>query len=616
MSLIVSLIQNLATLVALATLYRITIFRARPHGWVSKVVSGVALGVMCITGMKTPMRFAPGIIFDGRSIILSVGALFSGPLSALIGAVISGWYRWQLGGAGWLMGISVTAESALLGALFHQLRRRGMPLNITTAIGFNMLVHLGMLALAILLPVEERGAVIRGMAIPILTIYPLVGVLITMLFQDYEKQEDQARRLQHAEERYRTTLFSIGDGVIITDCRGRVELLNPAAEVCMGCSQAEACGQPLEKVFCLINEETRHRVENPVERVLRECLVVGLANHTILIARDGTERAIADAGAPIRDDRGNITGVVLVFRDQTQQRAAERMAEEARNLAENILDTIREALVVIGHDMKVVRANRTFYDVFGRTPQDMEKQSFFDLAERGWNIPELKHLMQRVMRENTAFNDFEIEADIPGRGRRTLVLNARRVFRPPSETHLILLAIEDATERRAAERAVRISERRYRRFIDASDDLIFIKDSQLRYVVINEANARFFARSPESIIGRTDFELMPEEAAKRCRETDRKALDGEGVVISTERVGDRIFETRKFRVELENGEIGVGAVIRDDTEREKAMEAIRDKMDELRRWQTVTVGREERVMELKQEVNRLAERLGEPPPYA
>lgn len=124
-------------------------------------------------------------------------------------------------------------------------------------------------------------------------------------------------RLRATTERHSITLKAIGDAVLVTDNQGRVELLNPVAEHLTGWSSAEACGLPLERVFDIINEETRSRVPSPVERVLREGDVVGLANHTLLIARDGSECPIADSAAPIRDAQGGITGVVLVFRDQT-----------------------------------------------------------------------------------------------------------------------------------------------------------------------------------------------------------------------------------------------------------------------------------------------------------
>jgi PAS domain S-box-containing protein len=133
--------------------------------------------------------------------------------------------------------------------------------------------------------------------------------------------EDALRR---SEESLTATLYSIGDGVIATDAQGRVTRLNRVAEVLTGWSEAEASGRPIEDVFHIVNELTREPAVNPVGRVLAEGVVVGLANHTALIARGGIERPIADSGSPIRDSSGRTLGAVIVFRDVTAERAAER----------------------------------------------------------------------------------------------------------------------------------------------------------------------------------------------------------------------------------------------------------------------------------------------------
>lgn len=150
---------------------------------------------------------------------------------------------------------------------------------------------------------------------------------------------EAARR--KTEERYRTTLLSIGDGVIATDTEGRVELMNPVAESLTGWAQDAALGKPVEEVFAIVNEETGQQVENPVRRVVREGTVVGLANHTLLIARDGARRPIADSGAPVRGEQDQIAGVVLVFRDQTSERAAQ---QALRDSVQEYLDLFRGML--------------------------------------------------------------------------------------------------------------------------------------------------------------------------------------------------------------------------------------------------------------------------------
>lgn len=125
---------------------------------------------------------------------------------------------------------------------------------------------------------------------------------------------------------FETTLASIGDAVIVTDARGRVISANKVAQAVVKWPDSEIVGKDLDEVFRIVNEFSRAKVESPVARVLREGSIVGLANHTILIASDGTEVPIDDSAAPIRGASGAVLGTVLVFRDITSRRRAEDAA--------------------------------------------------------------------------------------------------------------------------------------------------------------------------------------------------------------------------------------------------------------------------------------------------
>ena len=136
----------------------------------------------------------------------------------------------------------------------------------------------------------------------------------------------QAEAVVHEQrERLHVTLSSIGDAVMVTDNQGRVTFMNPVAAALTGWSELEALGKDNTEVFQIVNEYTRQAVESPVAKVIREGTVVGLANHTLLIARDGVERPIDDSGAPIRHPQGHLLGVVLVFRDITERQRAEEL---------------------------------------------------------------------------------------------------------------------------------------------------------------------------------------------------------------------------------------------------------------------------------------------------
>ena len=153
----------------------------------------------------------------------------------------------------------------------------------------------------------------------------IVGLsIVTALFFVTRHVGVERRRAVNLAERLRVTLSSIGDAVIATDESGRVTHVNPVAEKLTGWSQTDAVGKPLHAIFVIINEESRKPVENPIETVLRDRVIVGLANHTVLVPKNGPEIPVDDSAAPIKTADGRLAGAVLVFRDVTQRRQAER----------------------------------------------------------------------------------------------------------------------------------------------------------------------------------------------------------------------------------------------------------------------------------------------------
>jgi PAS domain S-box-containing protein len=285
---------------------------------------------------------------------------------------------------------------------------------------------------------------------------------------------------------FKTVLHGIGDCVILTDPEGRVLLMNRPAETLTGWGESEAQGRPLGEVFHIVNEETLEEVESPVARVLREGVIVGLANHTLLLARDGRSTPIADSAAPVRDADGRLRGVVLVFRDQSAEREAQRKVAAARAFFEQIVATVREPLLVLDSDLKVVFANASFYRAFQVERQDTERRCVFDLGNGQWNIPALVELLKSVRDSNTVFEDFRVEHDFESIERRVMLLNARRIVAPQSEKPLILLAIEDVTEKERAQGQLRAEHAKYQAIMRSAPVAVLVFDSQEE---IEEANS-------------------------------------------------------------------------------------------------------------------------------
>ena len=264
------------------------------------------------------------------------------------------------------------------------------------------------------------------------------------------------RQQRDSQEQFRTILYSIGDAVITTDTTGRVQTLNPVAERLTGWTEAEASGKPLDEVFQIINQDTRATVANPVNTVLQSSAVVSLANHTLLIARDGTERAIADSAAPIRDESGAMTGVVLVISDVTEQyrvRAALRRSErEYRMLFEGMLEGCAVHEIICDEagqpvDYRFLSMNPAFERLTGLRAQDIIGRTVKEA------LPKTETLwIERYGRVALTGKPIQFEQFTEGLNQYFRV----SAFRPQENQFAVVF--KDITERKAAEaRIARLS---------------------------------------------------------------------------------------------------------------------------------------------------------------
>jgi PAS domain S-box-containing protein len=195
---------------------------------------------------------------------------------------------------------------------------------------------------------------------------------VGIVFNDITEIKRAEEALRQSEQRWATTLRSIGDAVISTCAQGKVIFMNEVAEKLTGWPLAEAQGRDLEEIFNIVNEVTRIKPENPVAKVIRMGQVVGLANHTALVSRDGKEIPIEDSGAPIRDNEGRVTGVVLVFHDISEKRRAEKAVRDSERLAmtgrmaASLAHEIHNPLDTVGNLLFLIDQNRDIPEMVGQ----------------------------------------------------------------------------------------------------------------------------------------------------------------------------------------------------------------------------------------------------------
>ncbi len=387
------------------------------------------------------------------------------------------------------------------------------------------------------------------------------------------------RKLRESERRYAVTLASIGDAVIATDDQTRVTFLNRVAEALTGWPRAEATGRPLAEVFRIINEETRQPVEDPAAEVLRLGIMVGLANHTVLLARDGREVPIDDCGAPIIDDRGSITGVVLVFRDTTQRRSAEeaevlRRANARLELAlrgsnigiwENVMPDgdfqagrIHCSNIMEQLDYPAPESSVDFATIV--TPMHPEDRGRVEQAIQAYlaGQTEAFRLEYRVRHRDGSYRWF-LSRGIAVRdaGGRPIRFAGTRV---------------DITDLKRIEEALRANEQRFRTFVDHATDAFFLHDDQLVVVDVNRQACLSLGYTRDELVGMTPLDFDPDVTPARLEEFGRRLDAGEMLVFESHhrRKDGSVFPVevrgRPFR---EGGRRLSVSLVRDITERKR-----------------------------------------------
>ena len=361
------------------------------------------------------------------------------------------------------------------------------------------------------------------------------------------RQRAEAELVEAKEELWkqsewlRVTLASIGDAVITTDTAGNVLSMNNVAETLTGWKIEDAKGRPLEQVFHIVNEKTGARVDNPAQRALKEGRVLGLANHTVLVARDGTKTPIDDSAAPIRDEQNHVLGVVLIFRSIAERRQAQLALEESESELSDFFENASVGLHWVGPDGTILRANRTELNFLGYSPEEyighniaefhVDQALIADILKRLHAGETIQNCEARMRSKDGTIKDVLIDSSV--RWVDGTFLHTRCITR-------------DITDRKRGEEA----QARLAAIVESSQDAIISKTLKGIIMSWNAGAEKMFGYTAEEAIGQSITILIP---------PDR--IDEERMILDRVSHGHHIEHYETVRVKKDGRHIHVSLTI-------------------------------------------------------
>ncbi|WP_287587158.1 PAS domain S-box protein [Candidatus Borrarchaeum sp.] len=470
-----------------------------------------------------------------------------------------------------------------------------------------------------------------------ISVFSLSKGQFATVFTDITAHKKAEKALISEKERLAVTLRSIGDGVIATDTEGKIVLINKVAEKLTGWPQKEAFGKPLGEVFRIINEKTSTPCENPVENVLKTGVIVGLANDTVLVSRDGKERILADSGAPIRDGDDKIIGVVLVFRDITKRKQTEKQlkyyTENLEKLVEERTDALSESeeklkvilsgigdfVTIQNKNLDIIWANQSIKDIWGDVigkkcyevykgltvpcPDCYVEKVFNEgktvVSERVDIGPDGKHIHLLITSspvkdaEGNIVAIAEMEKDITERKNLERKLeeyteSLEKIVKKRKELELRLKNYTENLEKMVEERtkALRESEEKLKAILAGIGDLITIQNKELDVIWANQPMKDIYG---EDIIGLKCYDVYKGLLAEKCPDcTVENVLSEEKTFISEQintlpdgRHVHTLVSSSPMR-DVEGNIVGVVEVVKDITKRKNAEEALKESEERYR----------------------------------
>lgn len=573
--LIIDLIYNLSALVAISVLSGFVNQQSQRHKFAGSILQGLLFGAAALAGMLHPVVLEKGLIFDGRSIVISTATLFFGPISGIITLFPVVFYRLILGGPGVNMGLAVGMSSFLTGWYFHYKyvqKGKGLPGNFAIY-SMGLVVHAAMIFSMYLLPGANQLEVLVVTGPTILIIYPVINLLMGKILTLQESNIQMLHKIKEDEQHFRATFYSIGDAIITTDAEGRIQRINVEAERLTGLKAGEMEGHQIADIILLLDEHSGHKVEHPVMQVLSGESAGGNFSY-LMKQKNGDAIPVSDAVSAIRDKQKQLLGAVFIFRDRRPEIRRNNELLKSAESYRNLFNNIGSAAYVQDRAGRFIDVNEGAVKLYGYPKEYFIGKTPEILSAPGRNDMEAlkEHIAAAFEGDARMFEFWGRKAD-------------GSVF--PKEVHLFkttygseeaVFAIGyDVSLRHKAESELREIRERYQTLFDASPVGIILEDLDGMILDVNTTVCLDYGYSREEMIG-AHINLIVEASRRNQVATNIETIRQKKVLVSRVKGicsnGEfKYFELIETLIALPDGRSGILSISKNISPQVEAEEA-------------------------------------------
>ena len=512
MTIFIDLISNVALLLALSILYSF-LTRIWKRGEITgQIFGGLLFGGVAVAGMILPFHYGPGVIFDGRSIAVSMAGLFGGPVTAAIATLIAGAYRLGLGGTGALTGFAVIFTSAALGVGYHYLRRKNPDVTkLLYLFVFGVIVHISMLLWMLTLPWPLAFEVLDKISIPVMLIFPLGTVFLGTLLADQEGRNYAQDALRESEVRLAESNQLLSG--VLEHTHMMAVFIDPRFNfIWVNRAYADTCNHepsffPGKNHFDLYPHEENQAI---FQRVVDTGEPFFVAAKPFEFP-DQPERGVTYwdwSLIPVKDGTGKVIGLVFTLVEVTERIRAEEALRKSEERFRLLAETSPDYIYQIDTEGKILYTSSAVEQVLGYKPQELIGKNFLKTVPPDAHSDTMKRFQIALSKKTTGIFE-NIHAKKSGEvvyteTHATTMIEDGKIVGVQGTTR-------DITERKRAEEALRESEEKYRTVLESNPDPVVVYDMEGRVIYLNPAFTRVFGWSLDEQIGKKIDNFVPEE---------------------------------------------------------------------------------------------------------